>query len=170
MPRPTKITPEAAERIVGAVMVGAPLELAATAGGVTDRTVRRWLERGRREKKGPYAAFAKSITEAQVRLLTRHLAVVDKAGLQGDWRASAWKLAHVFPAQFGGPNQLEVSGKGGKPIQVQGETKVSGSPLQPLEVLKILQEVGALDDVLAKDAKKEEPGGDSSSGPVPARN
>lgn len=44
--RPSKLTPELTERVVDAILVGAYLETAAQAVGITPRTLYRWLERG----------------------------------------------------------------------------------------------------------------------------
>lgn len=171
MARPTKLNPDAAERIVNAVGVGATLDVAASVGGITYKTLRRWLDRGQKAKSGEYAAFYKTVTEAQARLTTKLLAIVDKAAQQGDWRAASWKLAHLYPEQFGG-TQVELTGKGGKPIQhqVQAEAKSNLDPVQhAAEILQVLKEVGVLDEVIGNDAAKKE-ATDAASGADPGQN
>lgn len=154
MPRPTKLNPDIAERIVQAMSVGATYEIAARVGGVNERTLRRWIALGERQKSGEYALFAKSVREVQSKLVTRLLAVIDKAAAMGDWKAAAWKLAHVLPEQYS-DKRVELTGKNGAPIQheVRGEDVKPVDPVQhAAEILKVLNECGVLDEVIGADA------------------
>ena len=62
--RPSKLTPDVAERIVGAVRIGNFVHVAASLAGIDRVTLDRWLKRGGRMRKGPYREFCNSVNRA----------------------------------------------------------------------------------------------------------
>jgi len=99
--RPSKFTPEARDRILQSVAMGVPLELAPLAARVSYSAFRSWMRQGEREADGEYRAFHDAVKEAEVRALTRWLAIIEKAAAAGNWTAAAWKVARRYPKYFG---------------------------------------------------------------------
>jgi transposase len=88
-----------AAQIVATVSKGNFLSTAANLAGVHVRTVRNWIDRGEKAGRGPLAAFATDVAQAQATFITESLQEID-AG-QKDWRALAWILERLRPALFG---------------------------------------------------------------------
>lgn len=99
--RPSKLEPEAVEKIIRALQVGAPAELAARGAGISLKTFNRWLAKGESQRRGHFRDFYLQVVETQNRSLLRWLAVIDKAASSGDWKAAAWKAEHAHPEFFG---------------------------------------------------------------------
>ncbi|MEU3455661.1 hypothetical protein ABZ671_18970 [Micromonospora sp. NPDC006766] len=144
--RPSKLTPEIADRIIKAVRLGNFLETAAKASGVHPATVYRWLQdadkpgspRAKREFRD---ALSRARAEAEQRMVgavikdanggyvtkrvTRVLRNGDKeteetiAGPNG--RVALEFLSRAFPDRWARRSALEVTGAGGGPIQVSAE-------------------------------------------------
>ncbi len=103
------------------IKLGNVMELAARSIGVAPRTVRSWLERGRRwleTGRKPQARtdilcrqLADEFRKAESSLASRHIANITRKALdpKGPWQASAWMLERRWPEHFG--NRLEVRGK-----------------------------------------------------------
>jgi transposase len=100
--RPPKLqlTPEVQARIVQAVSAGSYLDTAASYAGVARSTMYRWLNRGRRDKKGVYAEFAKAVHKAMADAEIRDITQIAKA-TEASWQASAWRLERKFPDRWG---------------------------------------------------------------------
>jgi hypothetical protein len=58
-------TDEARSQVLASVSLGVSLDDSARAAGVSPRTLRSWIERGRREDAGAYAAFVQGIETAR---------------------------------------------------------------------------------------------------------
>ena len=114
--RPSKFTAEVRERILQAVSVGVPLELACKGAGISYAALRVWIRRGERQKRGQFAQFVRAIDEAEVRALTRWMAIIDKAAQEGSWVAAAWKAERRFP-EFFGRQRIEVTGRDGQALK-----------------------------------------------------
>ena len=80
--RPSKFTPEVADRIVEAVGLGASCEAAARAGGVHRMTFRRWLAKGRAATRGKFCDFCARIEAAEDRTSIDYLAAIDRSVLE----------------------------------------------------------------------------------------
>lgn len=127
--------PKVCEDIVSWLALGNFREAACKRAGITDRTLRRWLEKGRQELEaaeadlgpdddldvralGPYARFLKRVekTEADVENgLVRSL-VFDNEARPEDKR---WFLERRHPKRYGkGAMRVELSGSDGKPLEV----------------------------------------------------
>src|SRR5690242_18170990 len=105
MPGPDpRLTPAVHERIVQMLATGCAAEVAAEAGGVSGRTVRRWLQHGREAcerraagdrlggREHTYAALVDAAGEARARAEVRALGVIHRAAADGSWQAAAWYL------------------------------------------------------------------------------
>lgn len=65
MSRPTKLTKEVHQKIVSCIRRGAYPERAAEAAGVSAKTFRRWIERGRTAMRGAYRALYEAVFRAE---------------------------------------------------------------------------------------------------------
>jgi hypothetical protein len=81
--RPSKLTPDLAERIVAAVRDGAFPHAAAEAAGVPLRSFYRWMAQGEIERRGRYAEFRHMIHEAAAQARIAAQAQVYKANPEG---------------------------------------------------------------------------------------
>lgn len=144
--RPSKLTPDVADRIIKAVRLGNYLETAAQAAGVHPATVYRWLQEA--DKKGAPAAkreFRDALSRARAEAETRMVGSVIKAAAGGhvtkritrvlrngdteteetiagpDGRVALEFLSRAFPDRWAKRQALEVTGAGGGPIQVSAE-------------------------------------------------
>ena len=64
-PPRSKFGPEVRAKILARIEIGVSYTDAATAAGVKPATAKSWLGKGRREKKGAYAEFAKAVESAR---------------------------------------------------------------------------------------------------------
>lgn len=121
--RETKLTPEVQARIVEALRAGNYVEVACAYGGITRQTYSQWIAKS--ELPGPrqraYAAFRAAAEKARSDAEIRNVAMIQRAAQDvRTWQAAAWWLERSFPSRWGRVNRtsLELSGPGGKPVQV----------------------------------------------------
>lgn len=96
----TKLNPQRQERIVNAIRLGAPIELACKAGGVDKSTVYRWIEKGNRQDKGVYREFCEAAKEAEIACVESMLGHIQIAAKKS-WQAAAWLLERRYPVLYG---------------------------------------------------------------------
>ncbi len=94
MARPTKLTPELQAAYLDALKRSWYLETAADLAGVDRGTVRRWIKRGRRERRGPYHEFRTAVKKASAERMATAIGRIEAAG---EWQASAWLLERSAP-------------------------------------------------------------------------
>jgi|GEM_PF-2532464 len=132
----TRFGPKVCEDIISWLSMGNFREAACKRAGITDRTLRRWLEKGRLELEaaeadlgpdddldeaalGPHARFRKQVekTEADVENgLVRSL-VFNEDARPEDKR---WFLERRHPKRYGkGAMRVELTGEGGGPVEVE---------------------------------------------------
>jgi transposase len=143
MSRKSKLTPEAQEKILRHLRIGAYVETAAAAAGISRDTFDNWLKRGA-EGKAPYAAFAEAVDQAVAESEARDLATI-LAASKTQWQAAAWRLERRFPEKYGRHDRTKVEGK----IDVG----VSGAEL-----------ASKLARLLAAASQEEDPGGAQQDG------
>lgn len=116
MARPTKYTPDAAQRFETALAAGATYRLACGYAGISEDTFAAWRKR--------YPDFADMLARTDAAAALRWLERIEQAGTD-DWRALAWKLERRFPAEFGRTvQQVEVSGPAGGPVPLSLEVRI----------------------------------------------
>lgn len=120
--RPTKLTDEVKAKVLHAIRIGAPFELAAASAGICERTLHNWREWGQ-DGREPYAEF---LQEAK---LAEGEGLVDWLGRIGDpdddkWQRWAWKAERRFPQHFALRARLEHTGADGGPIRSRAEIAV----------------------------------------------
>jgi hypothetical protein len=121
--RPSKLTPETAERIIGYVEQGNYLKIAALASGVHEATLHRWLAAGadaqtRADQGEPlddtdqrFREFRESVTLAQARAEATVVGAWQAAafGPDGDWRAGRDLLARMAPERWAGVTRVQMT-------------------------------------------------------------
>ncbi|MDR6862177.1 hypothetical protein J2X64_000558 [Phycicoccus sp. 3266] len=134
--RPSKLTPERADRIVELIGSGVYGAVAARASGISGSTYRAWMARGRdasrdaegralEEADAPYAAFHDAVRTTQAQAEAETAAGVYTAG-QGSWKAAAWWLERRYPERWGRKDRLrqEVTGLAGAPLHVDAKAEL----------------------------------------------
>lgn len=110
MARPTKLTPEIKNKILGYIRLGSFHDRACMAAGVDGSTMRRWQERGRAGKQ-PYADFLYEMEVADALAEMGFLATVQNAATTdapGDWRARAFWAERRLAKNWGQRLRLQV--------------------------------------------------------------
>lgn len=108
--RPTKLTTELQETICKAIRAGAYIETAAQFAGIDKPTLYLWMKKGHSCSSGrnPYAQFLNAVEKALADAEMRDVLVIDKAGQEGNWQASAWRLERKFPKKWGRKDTLRI--------------------------------------------------------------
>lgn len=90
--------PEIQKRICRAIEKGCTYEQAAAFGGIHVGTMYSWLSSGREQEdeNHHYRIFFDAIQKSRAICMYRHLENIDKAAMDGDWKASAWTLERVY--------------------------------------------------------------------------
>ncbi len=111
MARPTKLTEEVHDRIVGALLLGLYQDQAARYGGINPGTFYRWIDRGASElkKDAIYREFREAVQKARAEAEARRIAVIHQAAEDGTWQAAAWWLERSFPERWGRRQKVEVT-------------------------------------------------------------
>jgi hypothetical protein len=128
MARPDNLTPEIAKRFVDAMRVGAPIELAAAAAGISMRTYYRWKERGETNTSGKYWQWWQDVKKAaadeelsglaeiyqaskrqvigrETKTVTnpdgKTVTTVTETFTPGEWQARSWLMERRHPGRWG---------------------------------------------------------------------
>lgn len=134
--RPTALLEEVKEQtLLDYIRIGTPIRKAVTATGIAEKTFYNWMTRGMAErerlslvpdaKENPteviFLQFLQRVEQARAEAITKKVAVIAKAGNDGDWRAAAWYLERQVPEDFGKTDRFEIGGTNGEAIKVQVE-------------------------------------------------
>jgi CubicO group peptidase (beta-lactamase class C family) len=122
--RPSKLTPETQERICSAVRAGNYFEAAAAYAGVTYSSLRSWLKRGKRSRRGKFFEFFKAVEKAQADAEATVVAQW-RQQIPENWQAARDFLARRFPGRWGPKERHEVSGPKGGPVPLALEDNVA---------------------------------------------
>ena len=138
--RPTKLTKAIALRVIKSILRGSYVETAAAAAGINKTTFYDWLKQGRRlldrlekgekitgQKNFDLMTFSNAIEKAQARSEERDVRVIDKAGQDGIWQASAWRLERKNHPKWG--RKLAITDADGGSI-VENAAKAWAGALQ----------------------------------------
>jgi transposase-like protein len=118
MGRPTKLTADLKERLIGALRSGAPNETAAGFAGIAESTFYAWLARAQDDLKAnpeiatDYTEFQEAVEKAQAEAELEKLLIINAAakgkpttegapGTAGQWQAAAWFLERRHPERYG---------------------------------------------------------------------
>ena len=111
--RPTKYTPEIAERIATRVAMGNYRETAAAAEGIAKSTFFEWLDR--------YSDFSDLIEKADAQAEGKRVKTILQAADGGKWQAAAWYLERKCFDRWGRKDRHELTGKDGGGIKYEVE-------------------------------------------------
>jgi len=131
--RPTKLTPEVADKICQAIAGGNYREVAAAWAGIGERTLREWMQRGE-SPRSRYHDFRRRVLEAEQAAEIRAVGLI-MASAAKDPKHAQWWLQRKHPERWGRKDRLqaEISGPGGGPVEM--ETKFDFSHLTDDELL-----------------------------------
>lgn len=128
-----KLTGDLGDKICVAIRQGATLDAAAAYAGVARSTFYDWIRRGRQPSaRNPYKAFVAQLDEALASFEVGAIAQIAKAGADGEWQASAWRLERRFPDKYGRRTRLD----GNLTVQAAPVLDVSKLTLDELETLR----------------------------------
>lgn len=110
--RPSKLKPEVRDRLLKAIRLGAPLEVACNVAGASYRAVAEWIQRGEgrhpnRPSTPDYVQFAQEVTRAIADSEMRLLSIVNK-GAEQDPRHAQWLLSRRFPERWAETHRVSV--------------------------------------------------------------
>jgi len=103
--RDTKFDPERAKSILADLATGNTQACAAARAGVTDRTLRNWIARGKRGRK-PFVSFVSALKKAERDAEAFAVRSIVAAGKK-NWTAHAWWLERKFPEDWS-TNRAEI--------------------------------------------------------------
>jgi len=109
--RPTKYSPETAERILSALKAGNTLRASAKYVGISEDTLLAWRHR--------FSAFSAQIDRAEGEAEVLYVAVIAEAARDGDWRAAITWLERRRHDDWRERKTQELTGPGGGPIQTE---------------------------------------------------
>jgi len=90
------------EKLAHALLVGATYELAALYAGISHDTFLKWRKQAAKAPAGtPLADLRERLKDAEGRAAIGWLAHIEKAAIDGDWKAAAWKLERRYPENYG---------------------------------------------------------------------
>jgi transposase len=107
--RPTKLTPEVADRICQAVAGGNYREVAAAWAGIGERTLREWMRRGE-DPRSRYHDFRRRVLEAEQAAEIRAVGLI-MASAAKDPKHAQWWLQRKHPDRWGRTERLSVRGE-----------------------------------------------------------
>jgi transposase len=135
--RPTKLTAQVQERIVGMIEAGSYAEPAARAAGISASTFYSWMERGELEEDGIFREFRDAIKRAEAETEVRAVKVVASA-MPRSWQAAMTFLERKHPDRWGRRSRAEPS-------------EQPATNQQPYDFSKLTDdELDTLDDLLRK--------------------
>ena len=108
MARPSKYTPETAEKIVAALRAGNTLKDSALYVGIDEKTLANWRRR--------YSDFSDRLARAEAEATVKHVAAIARAAQDGDWRAAAWWLERRHSAEWRERKEQQITGKDGESL------------------------------------------------------
>jgi len=106
-------TPELTAAIGRALEAGATLQTAAELNHLSRATAYRWLQRGRRTRRGRYREFAKIVDLARARAEVRAVARITASR---DWRAAMAWLERRNPKDWGRKARVVIGGEAKQPV------------------------------------------------------
>ncbi len=101
--RPSKYNPPTVRKICRGIAEGLPLKYAAASAGISFETLSVWRH--------TFPLFDAAVEKALGDGIKKRLAIIKRAGEEGDWKAAAWHLEHVFPELFA-RNRIELEAIG----------------------------------------------------------
>ena len=110
MGRPTKLTEDIQQVVIGAIQLGMYQEQAALMAGISRTSFFRWMDNGTKTGKqyARYRDFRDAVEKARAEAEARKLRSIHIAADSGTWQAAAWWLERSFPNRWGRRDKMEV--------------------------------------------------------------
>ena len=89
--RPGILTPDVQRRLCEAIAAGNTRHDAAEYAGIGESTLRAWLAKGKRQRRGQYRALLAAVKKSEADAVVRNVAIIQKAAPKS-WQAAAWWL------------------------------------------------------------------------------
>ena len=169
MARPSKLTPELAEKLCGHIASGLTDETACDRVGIGTTTFYRWLAAAEKPRaKKEFREFRDTVKNARAEFEAVHLEAIGRAGLEPiktvqrhghrdstgkletqwvtetssppQWQASAWLLERRFPERYG----LHIKARIDEQVQAATEDKLEAESAQVIDAL--VREFGGEED------------------------
>lgn len=137
----SKLTPDRAARIIQAVKAGNFLNVAAKFANIGERTLSRWLSKGRDHQDTGrttiYSTFLRDVDAAECAAEVFAVAQIRQAAAE-NWTAAAWYLERKYPDRWGRKDRTLLEGGAAadaKPIVVRfgGRYLPNGGVEEPTE-------------------------------------
>ena len=123
-----KYTKVRADAILQSLRMGNPRMAAASAAGVTARTLQRWIHE--------HPDLAERIEIAEAEAIRAHMANINRAATRGNWTASAWVLERRHPTEFGRVDRVEVYRVQEQARTLAEELRAEGIEVSAAELLR----------------------------------
>ena len=89
--RPSILTPDVQRRLCEAVGAGNTRHDAAEYAGIGESTLRAWVAKGKRQRRGKFRVLLAAVKKAEADAVVRNVAIIQKAASK-TWQAAAWWL------------------------------------------------------------------------------
>lgn len=100
--RPKLLRPEIQEKLLEGLRSGLYMEQAARMAGIDVSTLRRYVERGKRQEVGLYRKFYEAVQAAEAEVEDEKLQQLFRVAERADhWQGYAWFLERRFPDRWG---------------------------------------------------------------------
>jgi hypothetical protein len=102
MGRPSKLTDATITKLEQAILLGATYDLAARYAGIGPSTLRAWRAEAEQARPGTLAhTLLQRLEAAEGKAAIHWLDQIERAALDGNWQAAAWKLERRYPSEYG---------------------------------------------------------------------
>jgi hypothetical protein len=119
--RPSKLTPETIDRLIGALAAGNYKETAATYAGITISTLNKWLQIGASDievgRETEYSALFVAVRAAEAEAEVEAVTAI-RLAFGDDWKAAVAFLERRHTQRWGRTNRVELTGAEGGPVQL----------------------------------------------------
>ena len=104
--RPTKLTPAVQKQILAAIKAGNYRQVAAAGAGISSKTFRDWMQRGREKPASNYGQFRAAVLKAEQAAHIAMVALLTRAAKKDPKHALEW-LERKFPKHWGKKDRHE---------------------------------------------------------------
>lgn len=118
MAAPFKLTAAGRRRLLDAIAAGNTRKVAAIHAGIGRSTLLRYLQIGRKQKRGKMRDLWDAVKKAENVAVVRNVGLISTAA-DKNWTAAAWWLERRHPDDWAKKDKHEVTGRNGGPVVIQ---------------------------------------------------
>lgn len=144
------LQPNLGKRIVKLIRKGYPYTTVCRYCGITPKTFRDWLEKGKAGVSKDYIRFYKKIARAEARAEMRTLERL-KLHDRSDWRVSAWQLERRWPEHWSKKDRIIAETHVNATIATESKDDLSKSVIKDQAARELARRLIAGDDLLTYD-------------------